>query len=194
MQFNRLMQLRETLITPPGGWRYEQPETGVVIRATTLKELHDRVVVHRRNNDLNTDKTLSDIHNYLCASGAECFDTPQGSDLPSVTVNTVLSALKTMSGGMLGSTEAGRRAEICKTCPMNVEIKGCFGCRNIIPTITKHILGKQTFGLEKRGCKVCGCSLSAKVWFESTTPGNYPSWCWAARQEAGETDTPAPIT
>jgi len=178
MQFNRLMQLRETLITPPGGWRYEQPETGVMVRATTLKELYDRVVVHRKNNGLKMGNVLADIQNFLCKSGADCFDTPQGSDMPSVTVNTVLNALKTMVGGMVDAGEAGRRAAVCQTCPMNVPIAGCFGCRNIIPTITKHILGKQTFGLEKRGCKVCGCSLSAKVWFESSTPGNYPSWCW----------------
>jgi hypothetical protein len=156
-----------------------------MVRGTTLKELATNVAIHRQNNGLSMENLLPDIQNYLCAQGAECFDTPQSTDLPSVTVGTVLTALKTMSGGMVGSEEAGRRAQICKTCPMNTDIKGCFGCRNVVPTITKHILGKQAFGLEKRGCKVCGCSLAAKVWFKDSSPGDYPEWCWAQKKRRG---------
>jgi len=179
-------KLREQLVTPPGGWRYEQPETGVVMHGASLNELCRTVATHRINNKLPSGTEFADINEFLCGMpGADCFDTEAGADLPPVTVDGVLKALGALAGGSTDAKTAGERAAACLACPMRTIIKGCFGCRNILPKITEHLLGKQTFGLEKQGCKICGCSLAAKVWYAGQ-PDNleYPPNCWVPRAHA----------
>lgn len=186
------LRLNEELLTPPGGWRYEQPETGVVMRATTLKDLVGQVVSHRENNGLKIGNAGQDVVDYLCTKMPElCSESQQIADR-SFSLHDVMAFLRTIKnlmaqgGGMVPLEEAKRRADICVSCPHNKKVAGCYGCQNIAGKVTELLGGRDTgHGDSVKQCAVCGCSIAAKVHFplevlKQSQAGGYefPDWCW----------------
>jgi len=201
------MTLNDSLLTPPNGWRYEQPETGLMIVATTLKQLIERVVLHRKNNNLPLGNPVKEVQAYICAKEpSACSDQPlrpkQG-----FTVSDVRAFLHTVTkllaegGKLVEPVEAERRAAICAKCPHNQKVSGCFGCQNVGNLVLKAIGSRATsYDAALQQCNICGCSLAAKVHvpleiIQQTQAREYefPEWCWL-REGAEETVTPTPIT
>ncbi len=75
--------LKDTRTTPPGGWRYTQPETALEMRGNSLPELIGTVTAHRKYKGLERtfDYEVSiDIQRQICAALPGDFAHPETSD------------------------------------------------------------------------------------------------------------------
>jgi hypothetical protein len=72
--------LRDTRTTPPGGWRYVQPETECAMQAATLGELTGLVQAHRIYKGLDPrglGEISADIQRQICARLGASFSRPE---------------------------------------------------------------------------------------------------------------------
>lgn len=186
-------KIDDVMQSPPGGWRYEQPETGVVVQAMSLQELEAKVKIHRKSNDLATGDPVADIHAWICAKYPDRCKRPPVVEKTSFGLGDVVAFLKaaaeaTKKGGTAFVTpeEAERRAAVCIQCPLNKHIPGCYGCKSIADFVFQTIGSRRS---KWQGslfqCGVCGCSNEAKVWLDKsiiqqTQAKDYvfPEWCW----------------
>ena len=82
------------------------------------------------------------------------------------------------------------RAEICAKCPLNVEIKVCWGCGALLKTLKGFLADKSTkYDADLKGCAACGCVLTKKVHLPiealSSSAGNlnkYAEGCWLVKE------------
>lgn len=82
---------------------------------------------------------------------------------------------------------AEQRAEICSSCPEQVEVSGCWGCRgvaNLLPMIAGARTTKSD--LKLKACGRCGCYNKASVHLpiDPSHESNieYPDHCWKAKE------------
>ncbi len=59
------MKLNDLITAPPGGWKYQQAETGFWMMAITFEQLLSKVAVHRKNNNLPAPSG-DEIEDWLC--------------------------------------------------------------------------------------------------------------------------------
>lgn len=188
-----------TKITPPGGYTYTQEETNVTMNANSWEGLLDQVAKHRRSNNLPVPFNLSDIvAKQLCERQPEACVKREIKHNPNskLDLNVALRFTRTlMSAGLkrVDQQEADRRAEICASCPDNIEPQGCTPCRaSVIKRVINLTVGDRqtTYDSELKSCKYCGCFNKAQVWFplESlqktiTDAENQalPEHCWKKR-------------
>ena len=198
-------RLKDTLFTPEGGWRYEQPQTGQFFKTITKRDLILAVRKHRMKAGLEVGNPEQDIEEYLCAKIApgkcvEDSDIPlsvkEGFDLSDVKsfADSVYRTIK--NGGVVSQAEAFRRAQICLSCHLNTTVKGCTGCSGIA-TLIFNMMGAKTtpYDAQLKQCGACGCPLAAKIWITrkdleskqqvQKAMGSYPEHCWM-KQEARE--------
>ena len=192
-----LPKIEDTMQTPPGGWRYEQPETGTVLTASGYVELCGKIKIHRAANGLSQNDPEMDVRGYICAKYPDlCKIPPTYEEKTSFGVgdvraflNTVVEAVKRRGeDAFVSMAEADRRAAICVTCPLNKTIPGCYGCASLAPLIVEAVSGRSSKWQGKlRQCGICGCALAAKVHltrgliFETQAKEYaFPSWCWLA--------------
>lgn len=195
------LRLKHLNTVPSGGWRYEQPETGEVIRSENYVHLIRDVIVHRQRNNIPVATVEDDIHTYLCnVLGPDWCQYKMKSTTQYATekkytiydvqdfVSAVTQTIK--SGGVVSQQEAERRARICAQCPLNKTIAGCYGCKGIANAVMS-LIGARAHGQEGklRQCGGCGCFLDAKVWVpldaQPRHPDHsYPQHCWMHDQPA----------
>jgi len=183
--------------TPPGGWKYLVPETGLLIKSASVLGLRADVRNHLRANDIpipeHFDKWLA---NEVCSQNVGmtgiCGKPPKKLHA-NVLPNLSPSALGRFSRTMIGivknrrfvtQEEANRRAEICVKCPLNVTVGGCQGCFSFVHEVRK-LLTNITTEAKPDFCGACGCDLQLKVWIpndildeaETELPAYVPE-CW----------------
>jgi len=198
------MIVRDTTVSPPGGWRYIQPETGFEFTASTLREVVKRVTAHREANGLAIGDPSADIQDFVCAQlplGSEdCIHVIEGDyavktkftmDDVKRFIQAAVAALG--SRGLVDQPEAERRAAICASCPLNTNVKGCWRCRGLAEWLFKLIGARTTaHGSRLNQCGVCGCAIKAKIWLpldvaQQVSEGyTFPSWCWLNEQSGLE--------
>ena len=190
------MIVTDTSVTPPGGWRYVQPETGFEFAASTLRELVKKVATHRKSNGLAAGDPSADIQDFVCAQlpiGSEsCSHVIEG-DYALKTHFTmedvkrfIQAAVSALRGrGLVDQTEAERRAALCASCPLNTTVKGCWRCKGLAEWLFKLIGARTTAHASRLNqCGVCGCAIKAKIWLpqdvaQKVSEGyTFPSWCW----------------
>lgn len=199
-----MARLKHYSITPPGGWRYVQPETGVRFASDNFRSLCEEVERHRAYKGLPRETLAADIERQLCtALDLEWCRTEPGEqhrpvrDLtyeltPALALNAMRAVTQFLKeGGVpVAKEEAERRAAICRGCPFNQPAKFC-SCSAVYTTIEALIpRDRREPGLSV--CTACGCSLVAKVNLPASAiaaslPADLvlPQWCWQAEVRGG---------
>lgn len=173
------MALLKTRATPPGGWTYHQAETDFTIKAENEDALISQVMAHREYKGLpisDRATTKKEIERQICTRLGYHDCKPEGKDdkwvprdgsKPIVTMGHVLAFSKAAftfvaSGFELAPMEeVRRRAAICRACPLNQPMTGC-SCNTFYKAIEAAVSSDRRLeGLHV--CKVCDCSLVAKV-------------------------------
>lgn len=193
------MKLADKSLSPPGGWKYTQPETGVLFTGVTYLQMRDKVFRHRRSNGLDVDPGwVERFEEDFCEQnrlvGTQWCPiegaTPKAERHLGVAdirrfLNTAREAIASGGDVFVEQEEADRRAAICAACVNNAEIPGCFGCNGLRKLISK-VRGSRTTASEDklRHCTVCYCTNSVKVWLKEevidSTGLQFPPHCWLA--------------
>lgn len=191
-----MKRLIPTSLTPPGGYRYTQPETSHTMTASSFHVLVDRVVQHRKANNLPVPFNIDDaVEMYICHERPELCEergkVTAGSQ--PLTLGLAVRLTKTLIAAgkrRVEQGEADRRSEICSTCPDNVEPSGCTGCNK--PMVKKAVEfivsgNKTAYDSSLKSCKHCGCFNAAQVWIpldalqsviSEGENDNLPDHCW----------------
>ena len=171
-----MLKLRDKSIGPPGGWRFRQPESGMLIRGGSWSGLLSRVKQHRKANGYPiTIEILRQVEAFMYKAQPDaCVEVD---DVPPRTFR--LSEVVSFTGMMLESiftgseradeVEANRRASICAGCEDNIEVEGnCVGCASgAIQRMVMRVCGDRAtqHGDLLHTCRHCGCLNKAQVWF-----------------------------
>lgn len=188
---------------PPGGWRYFQAETRLMIKGDGPDNLLSNVIEHRKYKGLTpTDRETVwlEIERQLCSRLSErnCVrEGPNDDWVPVKEQKSVVdfgaivgfsrAALEWIGSGreVVPAAEAQRRAAICLACPLNAPSEGCLPCSVLYGMIEKSVpKHRRIEGLEI--CGVCHCSNQAKVNLPADVVREsnrerglaFPSHCW----------------
>lgn len=199
-----MMIVTDTNVTPHGGWRYIQPETGFEFRSFGYRDIIEQVALHRRSNGLPERNPGADIEAFVCAqlpAGSETCSQVLDGDYAlkkSFTMEDVKRFIQAAasalgSRGLVAEEKAEARAAICSTCPLNTSVSGCWTCKGLAEWLFKLIGARSTVHDSRLNqCGVCGCSLKAKIWLpqdvaQKVSEGyKFPSWCWLKENPAAE--------
>lgn len=199
-----MARLRFANQVPPGGFRYRQKESQLVIHGESRDDLVLRVRDHRIHKGFTPTDMESirlDVERQICGrlSLGECM--PEGTtdewvpikdngdflDLGKI-MSFSSAAWEWLKGGMelVDFTEAKRRAAICDDCPCNSSFEGC-KCGPLAKWITTVVPTERVIpSLDNRGCAVCSCALqtlvhapaSAIIASDKARPLDHPKNCW----------------
>lgn len=179
-----LLTVLRDVNSPPGGWRYTVPETGITIKAQFFNGLKQRVIKHLQANGV----TISDERLLVFEDGA-CRETqPPGSwcakrapkpvegKLPHLTLAHLDRFLKSIwyaitQRDFVGREEAERRAEICRTCPLITGgLGGCSGCYTLLKK-AQSLVEKNPITMDAGAevCGACGCYVPILVHLKNST-------------------------
>jgi hypothetical protein len=193
--------LNNLLHVPPGGWKYTQTQSGLVIYGGDYYDLREKVRKHRQINRYLTGPELdSEIQEQLCAKLSpearahfcrDCSAVPQTRALALADVKHFLETAASWMAKpvFVSQTEAARRAEICASCPKNIPIAGCHACHNLVKW-SIELIGHRTTPFDSKlgACEVCGCGNQAQVHLplavlaKGITPEMaFPAFCWKAK-------------
>lgn len=186
--------------SPPGGWQYTEPATGVKFRHNDPRALMKLVGEHRRGNDLPTHGDwVQQVYHLICVQNptTKCHDVnnPERVWLPE-DIMRFLEALSNAGGETVSEAEQLRRIEICKGCPKNGVVM-CRYCGPLAEYLTKFLAGRNLPKVEdvyKRSCLACGCDITSKTSYSiptlqaidnalGTSPA-YPEHCWMLEPQA----------
>lgn len=187
-------------VTPPSGFKYVVPETGMEVLAGGMDNLVVSVQRHYAVNKLPIPKNLrAVIEHYLCLINPETFCRGEYEPGDQQTVNITTSAIKEATNYasarlkwgpdkfLCSQAEADRRASICVSCPENY--RGiCTTCNGLKDYVVKAIGDRVTAYDSRLGvCSRCSCLVKAKVHISmpairAVTPpadfDKYPANCW----------------
>jgi hypothetical protein len=197
------MKLNSILLTPPGGWRYRQPETGFWSKAITFESLIRSVAQHRQNNGLRMvaegfDTLPQELEDWLCKQMTPDDQTRLCTggvrSRESIGWREIVGFIESNAqfiadgGQQVPQDEAERRASICSTCPLNVNVDGCGVCKRTVDEYREKFLHAQptSYETQLRACGVCGCDLRSIVHFplkalRAKGDHDFPDWCWQKR-------------
>lgn len=180
--------------SPPGGWQYTEPATGVKFRHNDPRALMKLVGEHRRGNDLPTHGDwVQQVYHLICVQNptTKCHDVnnPERVWLPE-DIMRFLEALSNTGTDTVSEEEQLRRIAICKGCPKNGFIM-CRYCGPLAEYLTKFLAGRNLPKVEdvyKRSCLACGCDITSKTAYPVSTlqaidhtlgtSPEYHSSCW----------------
>jgi hypothetical protein len=196
--------------TPPGGWRYFQPETQLWFDGNDqgFQDMVRRVAAHRALRNLpraNYNDAFDDVNAQLCerlgpdhcrAKPTENWSHIKRDFSANIDGETALAGsrafLAFIKGGlqMEEIDEAARRAAICRSCHLNTPAAGCSSC-STLHTTSARILKKERLFQGLHVCAACGCGLQLKVnmpmaVIESADEGRnlkFPAHCWIEKHE-----------
>lgn len=171
--------LRHRSTTPPGGWQFFQKETEFTLKAENEPALVELVVKHRQYKNLirqSPEEVQRDIERQICTrlGSMECQSegkddnwVPRNPERHVVTMSGVLgfskAAFAFLKSGMALAPleEVQRRADVCRSCPLNQPMTGC-ACDGFYKAIEAVVPAERRLpGLHV--CRACDCSLVAKV-------------------------------
>lgn len=210
-------------VSPPGArWKYTDPANGQPFSEPSLKQLV--IAVGKARAAMLELDTSSDIDlrpqwqerliHEMCVQmqplGLKCENHDENGR--STTVWMGLSDLVRRWNGtkanweaagrpFVSPEEAERRASICRSCPENRPITGCFGCGGFAAEVSAWMGGLKTLKDEHlHTCFVCGCFLRSKVWMPLDVIDNQGAdftpvrgWCWQAQPSPGASPTPSSL-
>jgi len=175
---------------PGGGWYAKQPETGAVIKGSTLRNLIKEVVLYRTANNLPIEQNIRrQVEEQVCASMPEdnakhyCtfLEEDDAKNPPRLrkfrstitdlenfgkAVKAVLETAASSGNLHVSQSEADRRGSICAACPKNIPVAYCHGC-GTLGALYRSISGKKSSANDGslHSCDVCGCDNKTQVHF-----------------------------
>jgi hypothetical protein len=170
------MKLREATVVPPGGFWYQQPETGLKYDAGTLEGTTSYFLEHRIANDLDRatrEEIRQDIETQICQRVPSNFCNDCNHPDWTFSLETIVGVGKTIATlvsdkfkGQLSfvtQEEAETRADRCSKCFRNSSTSGCGpGCkmRGKLAEMFGYTIGdRKTEKDEKlQYCSICGCA------------------------------------
>jgi hypothetical protein len=179
---NELLIVQRDINSPPGGWRYTVPQTGVTITAPYYSSLLPRVVKHLKANALEVDEDV--IMDGACRETPNlpagwCCPKPEKpveGSLPHLTLRHLDRFIKSiwhtlLSRDFVSREEAERRAEVCKSCPLVTGgLGGCSTCYSLLRATEKLIQSNPIkMDTDKDVCGACGCHIPLLVWCKNST-------------------------
>ena len=203
-----MLTVKRDIDKPPEGWKYTIPETGATITADFFSILRDRVLRHRRANNLpipdDYDAFLQDA---ACRetnpTGSRCGTaTPKPratKPIPVLLLSHVQRFLETVWAAVkdrkfVSAETAKERVSVCMDCPLRTTMPGgCTGCFTLLGKAEKLLAKKDAVtiepdadGFKRDVCGACGCFIPLKVWLEDSTLNkaegdNRPAYwerCW----------------
>ena len=196
-----LQIVQRDIDSPPGGWRYTVPGTGVTLTAPFFNTLKPRVIKHLKANGVVVDdERLLLLEDGACratrpagSGGAKRPAKPVEGKLPHLTLDKAERFIKTVwqvlkDRQFVPREEAERRLTICMSCPLATSIGGCEGCTTLFKKAVELMDKKNPLTVEegKEFCGACGCLIRAKCLIpnatldraEGGTKPKYWEGCW----------------
>lgn len=171
-----MRRLRDKTLVPPTSFRYTH-ETGYTTVAPTYADWISSAKDHRRANNLDIPLDLeAQMNEQLCGIlPPEMCDRDPG-DIKWVDTrfgwSDFVEGMKAFGrwaledAPLVEQKEADRRAGICVSCPLNVNVSGCSTCHKLASAITGAVAKRtSTYDDSLRACAICKCALKAMVWF-----------------------------
>ena len=193
------MRVTRDIESPPGGWEYTVPETGLTIKAPFAKILKGRVKAHLEANVIPVPEPWDVwFEDALCRQSQKgppwCGkDTPKPiAGMPHMDLNVAARFIKTMAGVIrerkfVTTEEALRRNAICMACPLAIGIGGCRPCHSVFKMADKLFPDNPIPVIpDKEFCGACGCRISWKAHIpnhildkaEGSNRPPYAEGCW----------------
>lgn len=181
--------------TPPGGWRYVDPDTNFVFDRgyRSLEELAAHVRLYRKQNKLSAIKKVSAvIEDWLCAQpdvGQYCHECGAAKDKTLLSPPPVeeepapeeprtlrqylqgaMAYIETVVAGdegLVSQEVAEKRAAICSTCPHNRPTRGHSALGEYTDRKVQELVGNRRTSKDDKlwTCRCCTCPLRSKVHF-----------------------------
>ncbi len=194
--------------TPPGGWRYFQPETQLWFNGNDqgFVDMVHQVAKHRAHRGLpraNYNEAFDDVNAQLCerlgpdhcrAKPTENWSYIKRDYSANIDGETAIAGSKAFIAFIRGGFKmedvgvAHARAEVCRTCHLNTPAAGCSSCSTLHVASARFLPKDRQFtGLHV--CAACGCGLQMKVnmpmsVIESADEGRnlqFPAHCWITK-------------
>ncbi len=193
-----MRRLRDRTLVPPTSFRYTH-ESGYTTVAPTYADWISNSKDHRRANDLPIPLDLeAKMNEQLCGILPPEMCERDAGDVKWVDTRfswadfsegmKVFSRWGAEGMPLVEEKEANRRAAICVSCPLNVNVSGCSTCHKMASLITGAVAHKKGAHDDYlRACAICKCALRAMVWFpldilmQSETLERQdlrPDFCW----------------
>lgn len=168
-----MKKLLDEKITPPGGWRFVDPESGFRFKDYSLDELVTHVDEYRAQNKMDPlPDTRAIVMHYICSqkkSGERCVAVRAMTRSLSQYLSGMNAALKMVlrrpSRGFVLQNTAEARAAICVRCPYNKINQNHKSLGNYADRAVQAIVGARTTPFDGRlfSCSICTCPLRSKV-------------------------------
>ena len=195
-------------LTPPGGWRYFQPETRLWFNGDDqgAEDMFEKIASHRVYRNLprtSLAEVKEDVHNQTCERlGPEhCRGIADGgfylkqNYAANMSLGTVMAGSKALMDFLVNGVDqvpleqVKQRANTCLSCHLNTPMTGCKSCSSLGKTIAKILPGERRSSL-LNACAACGCSLQLKVnatieTIKKADEGRniaYPDHCWVKKE------------
>lgn len=175
-------------------WEFKDPDTGYIYKANNEKELLERIVNYRKQNELSEIEFLPVVvENCLCRRrvnlGACEAREPLKRSIQQYFKGGIALLKSMVYKSYTSQREADRRAKICTLCPLNIfPDKGPF--LKWADETAELMVGsrKSMHHSELGNCAACGCNLRAKVFFDGTIEltdkefKEMPEQCWQKQE------------
>lgn len=169
-----MKQLSEPQVTPPGGWRYVDPDTGFKFRRLyrTLDELVKHVARYRAHNGLSRiPKLRMVIEAWLCEQpGMEgrCREVSVVDRTLSQYLRGAKAAAQVWLQGdraFVPTIVAETRAAMCVECRHNKRSNKDSALRHYTDEYVQEIVGERKTSVDDKlfSCEICSCPLRPKV-------------------------------
>ena len=192
-----------TDVVPPGGWQYTEEATGYQMASLDLLTLKEQIRLHRQGNGLDlSDGWWERVQAEMCAADARFRE--RHCDPNAVAPVTrrgfvsddLFKFFKTMKAWgrnkrfqPVAPEIAEARREICRSCPKNIDVKGCTGCQGALRWLGEFMSREEAHAEDGlKNCGVCRCVLRLKVLvpeealLATVNPAEeYPAHCWMPR-------------
>lgn len=189
-----------TDVVPPGGWQYTEAATGYRMSSIALFALKEQIQAHRQANGLDLSEGWWErVQEEMCATDEEyrrrhC---DPNAVAPVTRRHFVADDLFKFFRSMkawgknkkfrpVAPEVAEARREICRSCPQNIEVKGCTGCQGALRWLAEFMSREEARAEDGlKNCGVCRCVLRLKVLVPEEalvetvkTDEVYPDHCW----------------
>ena len=185
--------------TPPCGWTYVIPETGLEVEGDGLVDLLEKVKANMVLNDFPYSRAKI----YPLVMESICARSPSG--ICRGFVNNLIARsravmngtiamtimLKRGKGAFVSNEVAEARAAICADCVFNIDNPGCSVCKGFDSIIKRGKGGRiTTRDAELKTCGICKCFIQVLVHVDidvlvmTTSRRNLkylPAYCWKGK-------------
>jgi len=153
----------------PEYWEFRDPDTGLLYKATTKKDLISYITSYRTQNELENIHFIDTIiDNYMCSQKkyrGMCQRVKLRRGILGYIKGGLALLQEVFTGEPVKAKEANRRSAICAKCPFNI-FPDTSGFHEWSDNVAIEAVGsRKAFNHNELGsCKVCTCTLKAKVW------------------------------